>query len=64
MNNNKAFEEWWGDRGERWNGVLDIKNFSREIWIIACEEKDKVIEKMISDTNIYVMIKLNLTIVD
>ena len=26
------FEEFWGDRGDKWNGKLDIKEFAREIW--------------------------------
>ena len=26
------FETFWGERGEKWNGKLDIKEFAREIY--------------------------------
>lgn len=27
-----AFNEWWGGKGEKFNGKLDIKEFAREVW--------------------------------
>jgi len=33
----KGFEAFWGDKAEKWNGKLDIKQFSYEIWKAAKE---------------------------
>jgi hypothetical protein len=30
-----TFDDYWGNKNERWNGVLDIKNFAREVWEAA-----------------------------
>ena len=46
MDNNKAFDEWWGDRGDKWNGKLDIKNFAQEVWNASCNLKDSIIQKL------------------
>lgn len=53
----EEFNEWWGDKDERWNGVLNIKKFSKEVWLEATkgfveEEikgKDKMTKKEILD---------------
>lgn len=31
------FDKYWGDKGEKWNGKLDIKNFAKEVWDAAVE---------------------------
>ena len=38
----KSFEEYWGDKGEKWNGKLDIKEFSREVWSYSDEEMNNL----------------------
>ena len=40
----KKFHEWWGSRGEKWNGKLDIKTYSLEIWLLSYEAS-KSLEK-------------------
>lgn len=43
---NKMFEKWWGNRGEKWNGKLDIKQFSSEAWTAALSESHKDIPEL------------------
>ncbi len=38
INYQKMFNDFWGDRGEKWNGKLDIKNFSEEVYLQACKD--------------------------
>ena len=42
----KAFEEFWGDKAEKWNGKLDIKQFSFEIWQACSSSRDKEVEAL------------------
>ena len=37
----KAFEEYFDNKGEKWNGKLDIKQFAKEIWIDATKNEKK-----------------------
>ena len=36
----KQFKKYWGDRGEKWNGKLNIMEWSRKIWLAAYGHKE------------------------